>query len=75
MAAQVPLTELRVSRRSSSAILESAGYRTLNDILDLEREDIAKIPGMTPEAADQLMASWPSSPRRRRRGGRAADAA
>ena len=28
----------------------------LNDVLDLEREDIAKIPGMTPEAADQLMA-------------------
>jgi N utilization substance protein A len=27
----------------------------LNDILDLEREDIAKIPGMSPEAADQLM--------------------
>jgi N utilization substance protein A len=28
----------------------------LNDILDLEREDIAKIPGMMPETADQLMA-------------------
>ena len=28
----------------------------LNDILDLEREDIAKIPGMTPETSDQLMA-------------------
>jgi hypothetical protein len=28
----------------------------LNDILDLEREDINKIAGMTPEAADQLMA-------------------
>jgi hypothetical protein len=28
----------------------------LNDILDLEREDIAKIPGMTPETADQMMA-------------------
>ena len=28
----------------------------LNDILDLEREDIAKIPGMTTETADQLMA-------------------
>jgi hypothetical protein len=28
----------------------------LNDILDLEREDIAKIAGMTPETADQLMA-------------------
>jgi hypothetical protein len=28
----------------------------LNDILDLEREDIARIAGMSPEAADQLMA-------------------
>ena len=27
----------------------------LNDILDLEREDIARISGMSPEAADQLM--------------------
>ena len=27
----------------------------LNDILDLEREDIACIPGMSPESADQLM--------------------
>ena len=25
-------------------------------MLDLEREDIVKLPGMTPEAADQLMA-------------------
>ena len=35
--------------------LESAGYKMLNDILDLEREDITKIPGMTPETADQLL--------------------
>jgi N utilization substance protein A len=28
----------------------------LNDVLDLDRDDVAKIPGMTPEAADQLMA-------------------
>ena len=34
----------------------SAGYKMLNDILDLEREDIAKIPGITTETADQLMA-------------------
>jgi N utilization substance protein A len=27
----------------------------LNDILDLEREDIARIPGMSPEAGEQLM--------------------
>jgi N utilization substance protein A len=37
------------------AILESAGYRMLNDVLDLEREDIAKIPGMTPESSEQLL--------------------
>jgi N utilization substance protein A len=28
----------------------------LNDVLDLERDDIARLPGMTPEATDQLMA-------------------
>jgi anaerobic selenocysteine-containing dehydrogenase len=39
-----------------TGILETAGYKMLNDILDLEREDIAKIPGMTPETSDQLMA-------------------
>jgi N utilization substance protein A len=38
-----------------TGILESAGYKMLNDILDLEREDITKIPGMTPETADQLL--------------------
>ena len=27
----------------------------LNDLLDLEREDIAKIPGMTPEVSEQLL--------------------
>ena len=45
----------RACRPSSPAILESAGYRMLNDILDLEREDIAKIPGMTAETAEQLL--------------------
>ena len=28
----------------------------LSDVLDLDREDIAKIPGMTPETTDQLLA-------------------
>ena len=50
---------------------DGAGYQTLNDMLDLEREDIAKIPGMTPEtrrAADGV-------PRRAdRRGRRRGDA-
>jgi N utilization substance protein A len=56
MAGQVPLSELQGLSPELTGILESAGYRMLNDILDLEREDINKIAGMTPEAADQLMA-------------------
>jgi transcription termination/antitermination protein NusA len=56
MAGKVPLTELKGLSPELTAILESAGYKMLNDILDLEREDIAKIPGMTPETSDQLMA-------------------
>jgi len=55
MASQVPLNELQGLSPEITAILESAGYRMLNDILDLEREDIARIPGMSPESADQLM--------------------
>jgi len=38
------------------AILENAGYRTLDDILDLEREDFLKLPGIMIEDADRLMA-------------------
>ena len=56
MASQVPLSELQGLSPELTAILENAGYKMLNDILDLEREDIARIPGMSPEAADQLMA-------------------
>src|ERR687895_51700 len=56
MASQVPLSELQGVSPELTAILDSAGYKMLNDILDLEREDIARIPGMSPEAADQLMA-------------------
>jgi N utilization substance protein A len=56
MAGQVPLSELKGLTPELTGILENAGYRMLNDILDLEREDINKIPGMTSEAADQLMA-------------------
>src|SRR5215208_5476907 len=56
MAGKVPLIELKGLSPELTGILESAGYKTLNDILDLEREDIAKIPGMTGETSDQLMA-------------------
>ncbi len=51
---QVQLTELEGLAPEVVAILNSAGYATLNDVLDLEPEDIARIPGMTPEAAQHL---------------------
>ena len=50
------LSDLKGLSPDVLAILAAAGYRTLNDILDLEREDIDKVAGMTPAAADELMA-------------------
>src|SRR5205085_563382 len=38
------------------AVLEEAGYRTLNDIIDVEREAFLKLPGIAPEEADRIMA-------------------
>jgi N utilization substance protein A len=37
------------------AVLEDAGYRTLDDIIDLEREDFLRLAGIAPEEADRLM--------------------
>ncbi|HSB54117.1 MAG TPA: transcription termination factor NusA [Gemmatimonadales bacterium] len=52
---QVPLTEIQGFSPELLAILNAAGYTTLADVIDLEREDIEKIPGMTPERAEQFM--------------------
>jgi N utilization substance protein A len=38
------------------AILEEGGYKTLNDIIDLEREDYLKLAGITPGEADRIIA-------------------
>jgi N utilization substance protein A len=54
--AQVALSELKGLSPEVLSILGTAGYSKLNDILDLEREDIDKVPGMTPAAAEELMA-------------------
>ena len=54
--ARVPLAELGGLTPELVAILGSAGYNTLGDLLDLEREDVQRVPGMTPEAAEQVMA-------------------
>ncbi len=55
-ATRVALRELKGLPAELVAVLEQAGHTTLQDILDLEREDVEQLPGMTPELADKLMA-------------------
>ncbi len=55
MAGQVPLAELQGLAPELIGILAGAGFTMLNDLLDLERDDFLRVPGMTPEAADQLV--------------------
>src|SRR3982750_1685130 len=54
--ADVRLTEIGGMPPATVAVLEDAGYKTLNDIIDLEREDFLKLPGIAPEEADRIMA-------------------
>jgi N utilization substance protein A len=56
MVTHVPLTDLQGLSPELIALLSNAGYQTLSDVLDLERDEVAKIAGMTPEAVEQLMA-------------------
>src|SRR5207247_1353745 len=55
-ATKVALRELKGLPAELVDVLARAGHKTLQDILDLEREDVDKIAGMTPELADKLMA-------------------
>lgn len=55
-AADVPLAEIKGLATATLAVLEAGGLRTLNDILDLERDDLLKLPGIAPEEADRIMA-------------------
>jgi N utilization substance protein A len=52
----VALTEMKGLPPELVAVLEQAGKKTLQDILDLEREEVDQLPGMTPDIADKLMA-------------------
>ncbi len=54
--AQVALSELKGLSPEVLAILAAAGYRTLNDLLDLDRAAVDKVPGITPPTAEELMA-------------------
>lgn len=53
--ADVRLANIEGMPPATVAVLEEAGYRTLNDIIDLERADFLKLPGIAPEEADRLM--------------------
>jgi N utilization substance protein A len=55
-AADVPLAEIEGLEIATVAVLEHAGFRTLNDILDLERDDFLRLPGIAPSEADRIMA-------------------
>ena len=51
----VRLSEIEGMPPATVAILEASGFQTLNDIIDLEREDLLKLPGITPSEADRVM--------------------
>ena len=52
--ADFPLRELDLPLLTLAA-LESAGYTTFLDIIDLEREDLLRVPGITAEDADDVL--------------------
>jgi transcription termination/antitermination protein NusA len=53
-AVKVALTELKDFPADVLAVLATVGRRTLQDIIDLDPDDIAKIEGMTPELGEKL---------------------
>ena len=53
---KVALTELKDLTPELVAVLEAAGKKTLQDIIDLEQEEVQAIAGMTPEMAEKMMA-------------------
>jgi len=53
---RVPLAELEGLAPEIVAILAGAGYNTLDDVFDLDRDDLTAVPGLSPEQVDQLMA-------------------
>jgi N utilization substance protein A len=54
-AADVKLAEIGGLPPATVAVLEAGGYRTLNDIIDLDKEDFLRLPGIAPEEAERIM--------------------
>jgi N utilization substance protein A len=53
---KVALAEMKGLSPELVAVLEQAGKKTLQDVLDLERDEVLAIPGITADLADKLMA-------------------
>src|SRR6058998_3337217 len=53
---KVALTELKGLPAELVTVLSNNGKKTLQDVLDLEREEVERMEGMTPELTDKLMA-------------------
>ncbi len=54
-AADVKLSDIEGLPPATIAVLEAGGYGTLNDIIDLEKEDFLRLPGIAPEEAERIM--------------------
>ncbi|HEU4568941.1 MAG TPA: transcription termination factor NusA [Gemmatimonadales bacterium] len=55
-AMRVPLAEIEGLKPEITAILASGGFTMLDDVLDLDRDAILAIPGMSATYADELLA-------------------
>ena len=53
--ADIKLSDIGGLSPATVAVLEEGGYRTLNDIIDLERDDFLRLPGIAREEADRIM--------------------
>jgi N utilization substance protein A len=51
----VQLSDLEGLPPATVAVLEAGGYHTLNDIIDLEKDDFLRLPGIAPEEAERIM--------------------
>jgi N utilization substance protein A len=51
-----PLSEIAGISPVAVAVLEGAGFATFNSIIDMDRDELLQVPGMTPEEADRLVA-------------------
>src|SRR5215203_3976796 len=53
--ADIKLSDIGGMSPATVAVLEEGGYRTLNDIIDLDRDDFLRLPGIAPAEADRIM--------------------